>query len=110
MIKFISDHEEQILFGFLGVVLLVCLAFVIWAICSYTPLTEGFVIDKDYDPAHRVYRPIHIYSGGHNQSIPHWRTVGDRWTVWIQNGEDKDMWYVTEEFYNSVHVGDWVKK
>lgn len=110
MIDFIREHGENIFFGFLCAIVIAGFALFIWAIASYTPLTEGMVVNKFYEPSHNVYSPIHVTIDGKDQTIPHYRTVGDRWKIIVENGDDTDIWYVSEEFYNSVHVGDWVKK
>lgn len=34
----------------------------------------------------------------------------DRWIIEIQNGDEKDWWSVTENYYDSVKIGDWVEK
>lgn len=36
--------------------------------------------------------------------------TSDRWIVSVQNGDEFDSWYVSESYYDSVHIGDWVKK
>lgn len=77
---------------------------------NYESLTEGTVIDKYYEPAREIYSPIHITIDGKDQTISNYRYVGDRWRLIIQNGEKKDMWFVTESFYDSVKIGDWVTK
>ena len=74
--------------------------------CS-KPLYGGTVIEKCYEPAHKVYQPI-VIPGKNVLIIPHWIHYSDRWYIWIQNGEEKDSWDVTEEYYNSVEVGDYV--
>lgn len=90
----------------------IALAFAVIAMffINYDPLTEGEVIDKYYEPAHEVYSPINITIDGKNQTIQNWRQVGDKWRLIVQNGDKKDIWFVSESFYNSVKVGDWVKK
>lgn len=83
---------------------------IVYFIATYTPLGEGVVINKFYEPAHSVYSPVTLYVNGKTEIIPTYKMVGDKWRVDVRNGEDEDIWYVSEEFYNAVHVGDWVKK
>lgn len=82
----------------------------VYAIATYTPLTEGVVENKFYHPAHNVYSPIHITINGKLETIAHYKWVGDEWTITVRNGDNTDIWYVSESYYDSVHVGDWVKK
>lgn len=86
------------------------IAWIVISLINYTPLTEGAVTNKFYEPAHQVYDPIYITVDGKNQTIPRYRYVGDRWKIVITNGDDTDVWYVSESYYDSVHVGDWVNK
>lgn len=76
---------------------LLIIGFIVWAILS-PKLTEGIVTNKWYYPGYSTctgkgceYNPA-------------------KYTVTIQNGEDKDTWYVSESYYDNVHVGDWVQK
>ena len=77
------------------------------AACS-KPLYEGTVTDKHYDEAHRIYSPMIMNVNKHTQIIPRWIHYPDRWYVSVQNGEEKDIWEVTEEYYDSVEVGDYI--
>ena len=81
-----------------------------WVVAYYEPLTEGQVVNKYYEPAHEVYSPIHVTIDGKDQTIRNYRFVGDKWTLIIQNEDKKDYWYVSESYYDSVKVGDWVSK
>lgn len=95
---------------FFGALFLLFAGLLFWCLFTYTPLTEGVVIRKDYTPAHNVYSPIHMNVNGKTQIIPHWNYHPDRWSVTVQNGEDTDWWYVSESYYDSVKIGDWVTK
>ena len=75
--------------------------------CS-APLYAGTVTEKVYTPAHKTYAPIVMIVNKTTRVIPRWVNHGDEWLVWIQNGEDRDSWTVSEEYYNSVEVGDYV--
>lgn len=82
----------------------------VYAFVTYTPLTEGVVTNKFHHPAHNVYSPIYVTINGKQQTIAHYRWVGDEWIITVRNGDDTDTWYVSESYYDSVHVGDWVTK
>lgn len=74
--------------------------------CGAT-LHSGTVTEKRHIPAHNIYSPI-IISGKQIQVIPRWIHHDDMYYVWVQNGEDRDSWYVSEDYYNSVEVGDFI--
>lgn len=75
--------------------------------CS-SPLYAGTVTEKVYSPAHKIYWPIYIRTNKSTQVIPHWIHYPDSWYILIQNEDKKDSWTVSEEYYNSVEVGDYV--
>ena len=72
-----------------------------------TTLYSGTVTEKHHIPAHNTYQPI-IMGGKHPYIIPRWIHHDDVYYVWVQNGEDRDSWYVSEDYYNSVEVGDFI--
>jgi len=72
-------------------------AIIVLAIVS-PKLTEGIVTNKWYFPG---------YSSCTDKGCEY---NPAKYTVTIQNGEDKDTWYVSESYYDNVHVGDWVQK
>jgi len=95
---------------FIGLVALAVFGTIIWMVFFYEPLTEGVVIGKDYTPAYNTYAPIHMNVDGKTQIIPQWRYVSEKWCVTVQNGDNTDWWYVSQEYYDSVKIGDWVTK
>lgn len=105
--EWLKEWWTVIFFGF--IVLLIAGTFV-WYVFIHEPLTEGVVIGKDYTPAHKVYSPIHMNVNGKTQIIPHWNYVSEKWCITVQNGDDTDWWYVSESYYDSVKIGDWVSK
>jgi hypothetical protein len=54
-------------------------------------LTEGYVIDKN------VYPPVN-------------RQLYPSFSITVQLNGTTDNWFVPESYYNSVHVGDYVRK
>ena len=107
MREWLEENLIYVLVGALGIAVLIG---VIVFFANYEPLTEGIVIDKYYEPAHSERYTTYITVDGKQQGIPGYRHVGDKFILIVQNGENKDLWYVSEEFYNSVHAGDWVRK
>lgn len=86
--------------------ILLILCFLLSA-CS-KPLHSGMVIDKQYIPAHTRYQPMVININNHIQIFPQYRHIPDKWIIQIQNGDKKDSWYVSEDYYNSVDIGDFI--
>ena len=92
--KFISEWRGVIV---CVIAIVVMVSGIIWA--SNRPhLPEGRVTNKMHFPAHSVcdnktcdFRP-------------------EKWIVSVQNGDEFDSWYVSERYYDNVHIGDWVKK
>ena len=77
--------------------------------CSKT-LNTGIVTDKKLSHAHKVYSPIIMRVNKHTQIIPRWINHPDRWFIYVQDGDDKDCWEVSEEYYGSVEIGDHVER
>ena len=69
----------------------------------------GTVIEKSFTPAHRSYQPM-VIVGKHTMIIPRWISHPDRWSILIENEYGHDWWRVSEEYYNSVNVGDSVDR
>ena len=85
-----------------GIILLViavalCIVVVIWA-ANQPRLLEGEVMNKMHFPA---------YSSCTDKGCE-W--TSEKWIVSVRNGDEFDSWYVSERYYDSVHIGDWVKK
>lgn len=78
---------------FVGLVI----GYITWAILS-PKLTEGVVTNKWFYPgySHCTEKDCEYYPA--------------RWIVNVRNGEDTDSWYVSESYYDSVKIGDWVTK
>ena len=105
MQEWFSDNFGKVFF--ICVIILVGAS--IYLALTDTVLTEGMVTDKQYHKAHLVYSPIWIYSNG-AKTIPRYRVEPDIWAVSVKNGDDTDVWYVTKEFYDSVSIGEWVRR
>lgn len=70
---------------------------IIWEIARPKQV-EGYVTNKMHFPG---------YSSCTDGDC-HWSS--ERWIVSIQNGDEFDSWYVSESYYDSVHIGDFVRK
>ena len=89
--------EEYFGLIFIAIVILLFLAAIVYT--AYSPnLTEGLVMNKRFSPGY-----LHCADGKCFSS-------NDRWIIEIQNGERKDWWTVSENYYDSVKIGEWVQK
>lgn len=96
--RFISDHSEDTVLSFMLVVTVCLIVLVILAILTDKDLTEGMVMNKRYSAGYVLFLNDRYY------------VQPDRWIIEIQNGDEKDWWVVTEEYYDTVKIGDWVEK
>ena len=60
--------------------------------------SEGYVTNKMHFPAYSICA---------EKSCDY---VSEKWIVTVQNGDEFDSWYVSERYYDDVHIGDWVRK
>ena len=65
---------------------------------------------QKFSPAHKVYSPLIMHMNKHIQIVPRWITHSDRWYIYVQDGDDKDYWEVSKEYYDSVEIGDHVER
>ena len=96
--RFISDHSEDIVLSFILIVMACSVVLAVFAVVTEKDLTEGMVMNKRYSAGYVLF----LNDRYHVQP--------DRWIVEIQNGDQKDWWTVTENYYDSVKIGDWVEK
>ena len=96
--NFIADHSEAIVLSFFLIITVCMIALVLFAVFTEKDLTEGMVMNKRYSAGYA------LYLGDRYHIQP------DRWIVEIQNGDEKDWWVVTEDYYDAVKIGDWVEK
>lgn len=66
----------------------------------------GTVIDKLFSPAHKTYSPMTMYMNGTTRIIPRWIHHSDNWSILVENEDGKEWWEVSEDYYNSVEIGD----
>lgn len=83
---------------YIGIIALVFIGIIIYGISQKTELAEGMVMNKWISPAYRTC----------DDGDCSYRST--KYIIAVQNGDDKDWWYVTENYYDSVKIGDWVKK
>lgn len=90
------------------VLILACLVLLLTA-CQKT-LSAGTVIDKHFSPSHITYNPIIMVMNGKTRITPRYIPHSDAWSILVQNGEDKEWWEVSKEYYESVNIGDHVER
>ena len=105
----IAADEKWLCVGGLVLIMIVAGALA-YMLISYRPLTEGEVIGKKHLPAFGEYVPESLAVNGKQKNLPRHRYYGERWRITVRNGDDEDIWYVSEKYYDSVRIGDWVTK
>ena len=70
----------------------------------------GTVVDKSFSPAHNTYLPMVVRAGKSTRVIPRWIHYSDRWAILVENEDGKDWWDVSENYYNSIEIGDAVDR
>ena len=96
--RFISEHSEDIVMSFMLIVTVCLIVLMVFAVLTEKDLTEGMVMNKRHSSGYALF----LNDRYHVQP--------DRWIIEIQNGDKKDWWSVTETYYDSVKIGDWVEK
>ena len=82
----------------------------LFALTGCTSVDNGIVVEKAFTAAHRTYAPMIMHIGRTTQIIPHWRSHPDSWSILVENDDHREWWDVTEDFYNSVDIGDYVDR
>lgn len=94
-------HKTSLLHIIVSIGIIICfIAIVILSLTGINysiqsdSITQGYVVNKDYYPASG-------FAGNYN---------GERFELTIEYEGHKTYWYVTEDYYNSVKIGDYVRK
>lgn len=93
--KFLSDWWPAIWFILAVVLLIISIVVII----IDQPIREGLVMNKWVSEGY-----VLCAENGKCATEP------TRWVVAVQNGEKKSYWLVSEDYYDSVSIGSWVKK
>lgn len=51
-----------------------------------------------------------MHANKQTRIIPRWINHSDSWSILVKNDNGSDWWSVTESYYNSVEVGDFVDR
>lgn len=87
---------------FLIIVIIICL-FVLTG-CKH--INYGVVMEKSFSKAHITYNPIITCVNNKTRIVHRWMPHPDRWSILVQNDDGSEWWNVTNEFYDSVAIGD----
>lgn len=93
----------------IALIILAMTCLMIFASCTKS-IDYGTVIDKSFEPAHQEIRRRVVLINKRTQVRHRWTTVPDTWKIRVQNEEGDSWWIVTEDYYNSVNVGDYVDR
>lgn len=104
---------EVVAFGCIAAIGAIVIAFILYA-TSIQP-KEGYVIRKDYIPAHTETTYKSVRSNKKNIRVPQQEWVDAQYTIIIQgkdkNGNDATATYsVTEQEYAQIEVGEYYIK
>lgn len=73
-------------------------------------LSEGTVYSKTHIPEHRNMYFMPVHTGKMVRLIPRYSYHPNSWEVCVKNEKDRDCWNVSEEFYDSVEIGEYIYK
>lgn len=82
----------------------------LFTLAACNSIDYGTVIDKSFTPGHIETGIIPMRIGKTMVCMPRTRHIRDTWTIFVENEEGREPWNVSEEFYNSVEIGDTVDR
>lgn len=90
--------------------ILLMLAVMLVTLTSCKSIDYGTVISKSFTPAYveHYIRPMRI--GKTTICMPCTRHVSASWSIHVENEEGREWWSVSENYYNSVEIGDTVDR
>lgn len=92
------------------IVIVVLLFAMLACLVGCSSVDYGIVKEKSFVPAHRTYQPMIIVSGARTQVIPCWVSHEASWQILVENDKGNDWWYVSEDYFNSINIGDYVNR
>lgn len=90
----------------IAILLLVC----VLLLTACKSIDYGTVTDKQYIPARQVYSPLIMIVNKQTKIIPRYIYHPQMWRIYVQNDDGGEWWSVTEDYYNSVKIGDFVDR
>ena len=91
---FLCDYGPAI---FAALLVIVVVGMIVYEIAR-PHLVEGVITNKMHFPGYSTC----------DDNKCKWHS--ESWIVMVQDGDEFDSWYVSERYYDSVQIGDWVKK
>lgn len=70
----------------------------------------GTVINKSFTPAYVENYILPMRVGKMTICMPRTRHVSASWSILVENEEGREWWSVSEDYYNSVEIGDAVDR
>ena len=92
------------------IAIIIMVLVILFALTGCTSVNNGIVVEKEFIAAHRTYAPMIIHIGKATKIIPRWLSHPDSWHILVENDAHREWLDVTEEFYNSVDIGDYVDR
>lgn len=83
--------------GMRRIAITVIMLAILFMLTGCTSIDNGTVVDKAFIATHRIYGSMIM-------------RISDSWRILVENNEHKEWWDVTEEYYNSVNIGDYVDR
>jgi len=101
------DTKDLIRIAAIVICVIVCTVLIL----SITKTIDyGTVTDKRFEPQHTEQKRRYVYIKKQRHVRRYWVTIPDTWKIRVENEEGSEWWIVTEEYYNSVEVGDYVDR
>lgn len=94
---------KRIVIAVLLLAMLVCLV-------GCSSVDYGTVKEKSFVPAHSEHRVMVMNMNKRTRVFPRWVSYPDSWSILVENEDGREWWNVTENYYNSVDVGDYVDR
>jgi hypothetical protein len=92
------------------IAIMIMVLVMLFALAGCTSVDNGTVVEKAFTAAHRTYVPLIMHINKTTRIIPRWINHPDTWRILVENDDHREWWNVTEDFYNSVDVGDYVDR
>ena len=92
--------------GIKRIALILLLLIVCVLVVGCKSIDYGIVVEKSFTAAHSTYAPYVMIINKQTKIMPRWVSHPDSWKILVKNDDGSEWWSVSEEYYNSVNVGD----
>jgi len=92
------------------ILIIIALVILVCSLAGCSCVDNGVVRSKSFTPAHKThyFQPLRI--GNITRLIPHTVSHADSWRILVANEEAEEWWDVTEEYFDTVNIGDYVDR